>query len=59
MPPPHENSSEESLRRAMSVASSVMPHASKNCSNCVRAASSFQPRSALMMASRLSAASVR
>src|SRR5690606_1382259 len=46
-----ENSSDDSLRRPDSVASSVMPHASKNFSSCRRAPSSCQARSAFMIAS--------
>ena len=41
------------------LCSSIGPQASKNCSSCLRAPSSFQARSALMMAIRWSTASSR
>src|SRR5208283_2634025 len=54
-----EKSSVESFFRALTVAGSIGPQASKNCSNCLRAPSSFQARSRLMMASSSAAASSR
>ena len=44
-PPSQEKSSAESLRLAATVAGSISPQASKNCSNCLRAPSSFQTQS--------------
>ena len=44
----YENSALESRRRPSSVAGSFGPHASKNCTSCLRAASSFHLRSRRM-----------
>src|ERR1700730_389073 len=54
-----EKSSTESFRRALIVAGSTAPQASKNCSNCLRAPSSFQARSCLMISMSSAAAASR
>jgi hypothetical protein len=54
-----EKSGAESFRRALIVAGSTAPQASKNCSNYLRAPSSFQARSRLMISMSSAAASSR
>ena len=54
-----ENSTEDSFRRPAVVSGSAGPMASKKSSSCLRAASSFQPRSRRTMASSSSIAASR
>src|SRR5579885_2737756 len=56
---PQENSSDESLRLVLTVAGSAGPQASKNCKSCLRAPSSCQVRSRLMISISSPAASCR
>src|SRR5579859_8240927 len=47
----HENRIVDNRLRPSIVASSAPPHASKNCTSCLRAPSSFHLRSRLMISS--------
>src|SRR5271168_5354743 len=55
----YENRIVDNRFRPSTVASSVGPHASKNCTSCLRAPSSFHLRSRLTISSSRLVASVR
>src|SRR5207253_319350 len=55
----YENRIVDSFLRPSTVASSAPPHASNNCTSCLRAPSSFHLRSRLTIVSNWSVASAR